>query len=86
MSSDDAFVNTQSNIPETGQDVAAEDRRVEESEATGKISQQEVADLKDDLSANEELDSSEGYTRSSNKDNNPLKQEEEVDAAVQDLE
>ncbi|WVR06550.1 hypothetical protein IAU60_003581 [Kwoniella sp. DSM 27419] len=82
----DNFVDNRAEIAETGQDVAAEDRRVEESETTGRISKDEVNDLKDDLSANETLGDNEGYTRSSNKDVDAMKQENEVDAAVEDIE
>ncbi|WVW84934.1 hypothetical protein I302_106970 [Kwoniella bestiolae CBS 10118] len=87
MSSDEAFVSAaDANAPETNQNVALEDRRVEESEATGKISKDEVEGLKDTIGGGQVLDDSEGYTRSSNKDVSALKQEDEVDAAVADLE
>jgi hypothetical protein len=42
----------------------------------------EVNGLKDTIGGGEILDDSEGYTRSSNKDVDPLKQEKELDAAV----
>ncbi|WVQ65314.1 hypothetical protein V866_003427 [Kwoniella sp. B9012] len=87
MSSDEAFVSTaDANVPETNLNVAAEDRAAEESEATGRISKEEVEGLKDTIGGGEVLDDSEGYTRSSNKDVSALKQEDEVDAAVADLE
>ncbi|WWD18698.1 hypothetical protein CI109_103152 [Kwoniella shandongensis] len=70
--SDSNFVDNKADIAETNIDASREDRLAEESEATGKISKA--------------LDDSEGYTRSSNKDANPLKAEQDVDAAVDNLE
>nr|XP_031864429.1 uncharacterized protein CI109_000343 [Kwoniella shandongensis]KAA5531501.1 hypothetical protein CI109_000343 [Kwoniella shandongensis] len=84
--SDSNFVDNKADIAETNIDASREDRLAEESEATGKISKDEVAGLKDSLSEGEALDDSEGYTRSSNKDANPLKAEQDVDAAVDNLE
>ncbi|WRT68012.1 uncharacterized protein IL334_004987 [Kwoniella shivajii] len=88
MSSDEAFVTDreQAELGQTGQNVEAEDKAVEQSEATGTISQDEVKGLKDSIGGGEVLDDSEGYTRSSNKDSSAMKQEDEVDAAVADLE
>ncbi|WWC88436.1 uncharacterized protein L201_003347 [Kwoniella dendrophila CBS 6074] len=83
---DKAFVTSQTNIAETAQNVSAEDRRTEESEATGRIPKEEVEGLKDSIGGGEVLDDKEGYTRSSNKDASAYKQEDEVDAAVADLE
>ncbi|WWC62830.1 uncharacterized protein I303_105428 [Kwoniella dejecticola CBS 10117] len=80
------FETSQTNIPETAQNVELEDRRQEESEATGTVSKEEVEGLKDTIGGGEVLDDSEGYTRSSNKDVSAMKQEDEVDAAVADLE
>jgi hypothetical protein len=45
-----------------------------------------VEDLKDSIGGGQVLDDSEGYTRSSNQDVDPLKQEKEIDAKVGDLE
>ncbi|KAK8858807.1 hypothetical protein IAR55_003037 [Kwoniella newhampshirensis] len=97
--SDANFVDNQADIAETNIDASKEDRIAEESEATGKISQgmsstslatltipDEVAGLKDSLSEGEALNDSEGYTRSSNQDAKPMQAEEEVDAAVDNLE
>ena len=49
-------------------------------------SQEEVEGLKDSIGGGQVLDDSEGYTRSSNKDANPMQQEQAVDAAVDSLE
>lgn len=84
--SDQEFIDNQAEIPETNLDAAKEDQMAEESEATGVVSQQEVEGLKDSIGGGEVLDDSEGYTRSSNKDANPMQQEQAVDAAVDSLE
>ncbi|KAK4688369.1 hypothetical protein P7C73_g1742, partial [Tremellales sp. Uapishka_1] len=83
---DSSFVDKAAEIPETNIDADKEDRLAEESEATGKISKDEVEGLKDSIGGGEVLDDSEGYTRSSNADNNPMKQENEIDAAIDGLE
>jgi hypothetical protein len=93
----DNFVNKNEEIPETNLDVEKEDRLAEESEVTGKISRgelkecfppnqvDEVEGLKDSIGGGQILDDSEGYTRSSNKDVNAMKQEQEVDEAVDSI-
>ena len=47
---------------------------------------EEVEGLKDTIGGGQVLNDSEGYTRSTNKDNKPMQQEEAVDAAVNGLE
>ena len=47
---------------------------------------EEVDGLKDNIGGGKVLDDSVGYTRSSNKDADPLKAEKDVDAAVDALE
>jgi hypothetical protein len=96
MSSAEGIVDKE--VPETNIDAEKEDQLAEESERTGVIPQgestcsntaddiEEVEGLKDSIGGGQVLDDSEGYTRSSNKDNNAYKQEQEVDAAVDKLE
>ncbi|ORX37195.1 hypothetical protein BD324DRAFT_650802 [Kockovaella imperatae] len=86
MSSDDQFIDKQEDIADTNLDVEKEDKQAEESEVTGKVSSDEVEALKDDIGGGKVLDDSEGYTRSSNKDVNPMKQEQEIDQVVDNLE
>lgn len=98
MSSEELFVPKEDrNVPYSNVDADKEDKMAEESEATGQVSKgvfcsmsldlwligtDEVEGLKDTIGGGQVLDDSEGYTRSSNKDVNPMKQEQELDAAV----
>ncbi|KAL7420707.1 hypothetical protein Q5752_004658 [Cryptotrichosporon argae] len=82
---DQDFVSAQEageNASYTNQDVAREDRLAEESEATGRISQEEVSGLKDSIGGGEILDDSEGYTRNAGQ-KNYAQADEELDAAVE---
>lgn len=83
---------------ETNVDADKEDKAAAQSEETGQVSKgivppfsypwshaditDEVEGLKDTIGGGEVLDESEGYTRSSNKDVHPMKQEEELDAKI----
>lgn len=102
MSSDDKFVSTESNIAETNLNPEKEDAIAAESEATGEVSKrmstlvsrlmtsltklEEVEGLKDSIGGGKVLDESEGYTRSSNKDQHAMQSEEELDKKIDALE
>jgi len=86
MSSDAEFIDSQAEVAETNLDVGKEDKMAEESGVTGKVSADEVKGLKDDIGGGEILDDSQGYTRASNKDAHPMKQEQELDAKIDSLE
>ncbi|RXK40074.1 hypothetical protein M231_02714 [Tremella mesenterica] len=86
MSSEAGFVDTQANISQSNVNATREDQVAEDSEITGTISKDEVEGLKDSLGGGQTLDDSEGYTRSSNQNNDAMQQEREIDAAVDELE